>query len=159
MTSALITAKDIAARQGFRTVREWILDRIERSIRSGYFRIGWDGEHVGGAPLMAFVDFGRWLVRCECGQHNYADPEELVVFCARCGNGNSGMARPVIFPMVRNEIERVLLKRPVTPHPLAKNTIEAARLAKPLFPLLTRSWYPGQSLADLLEMNSMYGVE
>jgi hypothetical protein len=69
------------------------------------------------------------------------------------------MARPVIFPMTRKEIERVLLQRPVIQHPLARNVIEAARLAKPIFPVLPRNWYPGQSLADLLELNSMYGVE
>lgn len=158
MASVLITAKDIARRYGFTSVRKWLLDRIERSIRSGYFRVGWDGEHVGGAPLMAFVDFGRWLVRCECGQHNYVDPDEPVAFCARCGNGNSGLARPVIFPMTMSEIEKALLKRPITEHPLAKDMIEAARLAKPVFLVLTRNWYPGQSVADLLEMNSMYGV-
>lgn len=158
MPSKLITAKNIAKRYGFTTVRDWLLDRIARSVQRGYFQVGWNGEHVSGAPLMAFVDFGRWLTRCECNQNNYVDPDEPVVFCARCGNGNSGLARPVIFPPNLREIEKVLLKRPVTDHPQAKDDIEAARLARPVFPVLTRNWYPGQSVADLLEMNSMFGV-
>ena len=159
MTSALITAKDIAKRQGLKTVEEWILDRTRRSMERGYFHVGWDGVHVGGAHVMAFVEFGRWLVRCECGQHNYADPDTPLAYCARCGNGNSGLARPVVFPTASmKKIEAVLLKRPVIEHPLAKDEIEAARLARPVFVALPRNWYPGQSVADLLEMNKMYGV-
>lgn len=120
----------------------------------------WDGIHVAGAPLVAFVDFSRWLVRCECGQYNYADPDEPAMFCARCGNGNSGMARPILFPpeAVRRMIERALFERPVIPHPMAKNVIEAARLAKPVYIHLPRSWHPSQSVDELIAMNStMFG--
>lgn len=160
MKEMLITAKDIARRDGHKTVAELILATMERSITRGYFRTRWDGEHVSGPPVFAFVDFGRWLVRCECGQHNYVDPDEPILFCARCGNGNSGLARPVIFPTAaeRRVIGAALLRRPVVEHPLAKNAVEAARLARPKFPVLTRNWYPGQRIEHLLEMNSQYGV-
>lgn len=106
--------------------------------------------------MQAFVDFGRWMARCDCGQHNYVDPDEPVFFCARCGNGNSGLARPVIFPIDHEMIEAILLERAVVRNPNAKNAIEAARLAKPVLPFLPRSWYPGQTAADLRAMNSMH---
>lgn len=143
-------------RDGCATVAQWIQQLAEKSIRSGRFRINWDGVHVGGAPIQAFVEFGRWLVRCDCGQHNYVDPDEPVLFCARCGNGNSGLARPVIFPIEIELIEEILLARPVVKNELAKNEIEAARLAKPVLPFLPRSWYPGQTVEELRAMNSMH---
>lgn len=154
----LITAKDLARRAGQKTVKEMIVFLMDRSIALGRFQVRWDGEHVGGTPVMAFVDFGRWLARCECGQCNYVDPDEPVMFCARCGNSNSGLARLVVFPAERMVIEEVLLKRPVINNPAAKNIVDAALLSKPKYPILTRNWYPGQSAESLIEMNSTYGV-
>jgi hypothetical protein len=152
----LITARDLARRDGFANVTGWMHWLAERSRTLGRFQVMWDGAHVAGAPLAAFVDFGRWLVRCECGQYNYVAPEEPVMFCARCGNANSGMARPVVFPSeaMQRTIQRVLLQRPILPHPMAKNEIEAARLAKPVHAYLPRSWHPSQSLEELIAMNS-----
>lgn len=154
----LITARDVARRGGHSTVTKFLLALMERSIERGYFQTRWDGEHVGGAPAVAFVDFGRWLARCECGQHNYVDPHDAVMFCARCGNGNSGLARPVMFPANRAEIEKLLLVRPVIENPAAKNAVERALLAKPKIAVLTRNWFPGQTIADLFEINQTYGV-
>lgn len=152
----LITARDLAKRDGFENVAQWIRWLAERSRALGRFQNMWDGAHVAGVPLAAFIDFGRWLVRCECGQYNYVAPEEPVIFCARCGNGNCGMARPVLFPSeaMRQKIEQVLFARPVLPHPMAKNEIEAARLAKPVHADLPRSWHPSQTVEDLIAMNS-----
>lgn len=155
--SRLITARALARRDGFTSVAQWMCWLAERSRVQGRFQLMWDGTHVAGAPVAAFVDFGRWLVRCECGQYNYADPDEPVMFCARCGNGNSGMARPVIFPKeaIRRKIEQALFARPVLPHLMAKNEIEAARLARPVHTYLPRSWHPNQSLEELVAMNSI----
>lgn len=150
----LITARDVARRDGHSTVAGLVMALMEASIKRGHFRIRWDGRHVGGAPAIAFVDFGRWLARCECGQHNYVDPDEPIMFCSRCGNGNTGLARPVIFPAERRMIEEVLLKRPVIENPAARNVVEAALLAKPKYSFLTRNWYPGQSVESLIEINS-----
>ncbi len=155
--SKLITSKNMARRAGCVSVAQWMQMLAEQSIQRGKFHVQWDGMHVGGAPVQAFVDFGRWMARCECGQHNYVDPDEAVFFCARCGNGNSGLARPVLFPIERELIEELLLARPVVKNPLAKNEIEDARLAKPVLAFLPRSWHPGQSVEDLRTMNSMYG--
>jgi hypothetical protein len=146
----------MAERKGFHSTTEWILYLADQSRQRGRFQIMWDGRRVGGAPVMAFIDFGRWCAQCECGQVNYADPDEPVMFCARCGNGNTGMARQVIFSAeeVRSEIGRLLMERPVVDHPLAKDRIEAARLAKPVYSYLPRNWYPSQSIEDLIAMNS-----
>ena len=153
----MITARDLATRDGCASVAQWMQKMAERSIQRGRFSLNWDGVHVSGMPISAFIDFSRWLVKCECNQFNYVDPDEPVLFCACCGNGNSGMARPVLFPSPseRLKIEAILMERPVTQNPLAKNAIEAARLEKPVFEFLLRSWYPSQRIDDLLAMNSM----
>jgi len=155
----LITARDLAKRdeEFAGSLPQWICWLAERGRAQGRFQIMWDGVRVGGVPIIAFIDFGRWAVRCECGQYNYADPGEPVMFCARCGNGNSGVARPVIFPpeATQRQIEHVLLERPVIPHPMAKNEIEAARLAKPVHAHLPRSWHPSQPIEELIAMNSI----
>jgi len=155
----IITARDMAERKGLGSTIDWILYLADQSRQRERFQVMWDGRRVGGAPVMAFIDFGRWCAQCECGQVNYADPDEPVMFCARCGNGNTGIARPVLFPpgAMRQEIERLLMQRPVVDHPLARDRIEAARLATPVHALLLRSWYPSQSLDDLISMNSMLG--
>lgn len=155
----LITARDVARCRGLTDVRGLILMLMEKSIDAGLFQARWDGEHVGGAPITAYVDFGRWLARCECGQCNYVDPDEAVMYCARCGNRNSGLARPVLFPSDRTKIEEALLRRAVTENPAAMNIVQAALLAKPKNPVLTRNWYPGQSLESLVDLNSMNGVD
>lgn len=155
----LISARDMAARAGMRSVRDWMLARADELRRSGRFQVMWDGEHVGGAPVLAFIDFGRWGARCECGQQSYVDPDEPVLFCLKCGNGNSGLARPVLFPSaaMRAQIEKLLMERPVIEHPQAKDEIEAARLARPVYGFLPRSWYPSQPVEHLIEMNAMLG--
>lgn len=156
----IITAMDVARRFGCESVSAYYLMLAQRSKDKGLFRVMWDGQRVGGTPISAFIDFGRWLVRCECGQYNYVDPLERVLFCARCGNGNSGMARSVKFPQesVRNMIETLILARPVLAHPLAKDEIEAARLARPVHVDLPRSWHPGESIDDLRILNKAFGV-
>jgi len=155
----LITARDVAMRAGFPSVAEWMLVLSHQSIALGKFTAAWDGQRVGGSPLSAFVDFGRWAVACPCGQHSYADPDEPFLYCARCGNGNSGLARQVLFPplMTRLAIEQALMERPVTENSSARDLIESARLARPKIAVLPRNWYPGQSPADLREMNTTYG--
>jgi hypothetical protein len=157
----IITAMDVARRNGFESLAVFYIELARRSQALGRFRVMWDGIRVGGEPLAAYIDFGRWLVRCECGQNNYVDPLERVVFCAKCGNKNNGMARPVSFPpdAVRRRIERALLARPVIEHPRAKDEIERARLATPVHTGLPRCWHPSQTV-DVLEIeNTAYGVK
>ncbi len=155
----LISARDLAERYGKATTTELILWLAERSRQRGRFRVMWDGVHVGGPPVIAYVDFGRWAAQCECGQGSYVDPESPFLFCPRCGNGNTGLARLVIFPPdeKRRMLEQLLMERPVIENQEAADRIEAARLAKPVYPYLLRSWHPSQSLEDLVAMNAMIG--
>lgn len=157
----IITAMDVAKLRGYESAAGLWMGLAEASISAGRFQVRWDGQRVGGAGLQAYIDFGRWAVRCECGQNNYADPLERVMFCARCGNGNSGMARPVIFPQegMRKKIEKAILARPVVEHPLAKNDVDKARLAKPYFDGLLRCWHPGETLDDLVTENLAHGIK
>jgi hypothetical protein len=157
----IITAMDVARRNGFESLAVFYIELARRSQALGRFRVMWDGVRVGGEPLVAYIDFGRWLVRCDCGQNNYVDPLERVMFCAKCGNKNSGMARPVTFPhdSVRRRIERALLARPVIEHPKAKDEIERARLAKPFYDGLRRCWHPSEPVDQLEIENKAYGVK
>lgn len=151
--SNLVTARDLAERDGMSGTAEWIRRSSLEAVQRGIVRRPWDGKSVSGAPVQAFVDFGRWGAQCECGGYCYVDPDEPVFFCLRCGNRNSGMARPVLFPGEMGEIEAALLARPVVVDPNARNRVEQALIGRPAVESLVRSWYPGQSLASLLAEN------
>lgn len=151
--SKLITASDIAARDGCASVGEWLLIESRKAAQKCKITRAWDGRSVSGLPVMAYVDFGRWAGRCECGGGTYVDPSEPIFFCLTCGNGGSGMARPVIFPVDMQIIEEALLARPVIDDERAQNKIESARLAKPVIGNLPRNWHPHQSVEVLLAEN------
>mgnify|MGYP001560413045 FL=1 len=120
----------------------------------------WNGRtHTDPAfTLDAFVDFGRWLVICECGNVMYAEPLDPIAFCNQCGNAlvPNHDARLVNFPENRVEIEAALLERETSGHPLIKNKMAdkhgASQLAlmpqfKPV--VVSRSWKPGETVEDL----------
>jgi hypothetical protein len=106
-------------------------------------------------------------VNCECNSASFVDPEERIFFCFGCGNRSNGQKpRPVIFPEEWQEIERLLLERPVNDMAgltdleragMAKAVIfvekEAIHLPHAVMPKhslpLTRSWEPGESIDDL----------
>lgn len=156
----IITAMDLARRYKCESVAALYLMLAQRSKDKGLFSVMWDGQRVGGSPIQAFIDFGRWMARCECGQYNYVDPLEQILFCAKCGNGNCGMARFVKFPheSIRKTIEKLILARPVLENPQARDEIEAARLAQPLHVGLLRSWQPGETVDELRNLNKAFGV-
>jgi hypothetical protein len=150
MTSKLITAKDVVAPAGFKTQRDWIafLSQQQRHQLDTPFT-----GKVQGDPVRARIDFGRWIADCECGGAEYVDPEELIFYCFSCGNRrNGGHARPVSFPPNRDEIETIVLERPVD-DARGRNKVERALLAKPLAPGLSRSWNPGETLGELRAQN------
>lgn len=67
-----------------------------------------------GVPVSARVWQGQWIADCECNSASFVDPEEPVFVCFGCGNRSNGQKpRPVIFPEDWQELERVLLERPV----------------------------------------------
>lgn len=66
-----------------------------------------------GKPLMAFVNHGRWLVKCECGGAEYAWEEGLFM-CFSCFNSaHKHNFRRAVFPEGRAIIERLLEVRPL----------------------------------------------
>lgn len=96
-------------------------------------------------PLVASVNGGNWIARCDCGGRGVPSPggivfaETPVVFCLRCRNGGTGRGwRPVTLPpsRARAQIERVLLCR--------------ANAAD-------QNWEPGESIGDLLDQNRVHG--
>lgn len=80
---------------------------------------GWQAEHLQARGIArrwdsevhprAYVNHGRWLVQCSCGNGAFTHPEWRVACCAECG----AVFRGVVFPENRAEIEAVLLKRPM----------------------------------------------
>jgi hypothetical protein len=64
-------------------------------------------------PLKAYVNHGRWLVRCECGGCEYAW-EEGFFMCQSCFNAKHGhQYRKSVFPENRQQIEDLLVVRPL----------------------------------------------
>lgn len=82
-------------------------------------------------PLEAYVNHGRWIVKCECGGAEKAWEERLFM-CQSCWNGGSKHKyRRTVFPKRRAEIEALLIKRP----------------------LQNRNWTPGETLVLLRREN------
>src|SRR5688572_30183526 len=96
----IITAKDIADRDGQPSVREWVrITSIQLKLKNPSL-VAFDGN-VSGAPVYAFVSNSRWQALCDqlgCGGCEYVDPAEPIFFCMSCSNGRTGKARPVRFP-------------------------------------------------------------
>lgn len=145
-----------------------------RKMQKGFMKHGiavtikdLDGEPTG-APVYARVWQGQWIANCECNSASFVDPEEPVFFCFGCGNRSNGSKpRPVVFPEEWREIEQKLLERPVNDIAgltdneragmaqavLYKEKLEPDGVGgsrKIILPL-TRSWEPGETLADLAD--------
>ncbi len=133
----VITAKDLADREGYLSVRERIDKLATRFNRKLVL------DRVAGNPVYARIDFGRWIADCECGGAEYVDPDEPLFFCLSCGNlSTSGRAREVIFPDNRPEIEKAVMNRKVKPG--AGDKIEQQFNAVPIGQ--PRSWSRGEKL-------------
>lgn len=138
----IFTGKDKAKELGFKNYREMTLGLAARRGLS-------PSDKTGGRPVLARVDFGRWIADCECGSANYVEPSEPVYYCATCGNAiYGGVWREVIFPDDRAEIEAELLKRTVQVNPKLK-PMDAAINARSAVPGLMRSWVPGETVETL----------
>ena len=59
-------------------------------------------------PLVARVDFGRWLGDCPCGDAPVIDPEWSLACCLTCG----AIYRAIVMPDDAKAIEAALLERP-----------------------------------------------
>ena len=95
---------------------------------------GYDEE---SQPFKAYVNHGRWLVKCECGGCEKVW-EEGWVMCQSCLNAAQGHKyRRTVFPTTRKKIEEILIVRP----------------------LPNRNWSPGETLADLRRENEEHKEE
>lgn len=103
------------------------------------------------SPVVARIDYGRWLVDCSCKSSMYVDPSEPLFFCPSCGNIEvKGAARKVLFPENLEAIEKEVLKRPVQ-EPVKMSPSNTALNSRPLYPGLARNWNPGETVEDLRE--------
>ena len=91
----------------------------------------------GGEPLHAYVNRGRWIVKCACGGAEYAFEGGLFM-CRSCWNGgHAHKYRHIIWPENRSKIEGLLLRRPLD----------------------CRNWYSGEPLSQLAVENSLHAAE
>jgi len=64
-------------------------------------------------PLKAYVNHGRWIVKCECGGAEKAWEEGLFM-CQSCFNSaHKHHLRRSVFPKSRERIEKILSARPL----------------------------------------------
>jgi len=145
MIYKIITAKDIANRDGQPSVREWIRIISIQFRQKNPSVVMFDGD-IRGAPVYAFISNSRWQALCDqpmCGGCEYVDPAEPIFFCLTCSNGKSGKARPVKFPRNLANIESALLERDMTPVG-GGGLIAQTFNARPADPALRRDWIPEQ---------------
>lgn len=87
--------------------------------------------------LLAEVNHGRWIVKCECGGAEKMW-EEGVFMCQSCYNAtHKHQYRKAIFPQSRKAIEAILSKRP----------------------LPNRNWQSGETLEQLKRENEEHREE
>ena len=151
----LISADDVAKRDKKKNVAVWICDISAVRVSEKKIFKGWDGKSVNDDPVYAFVNNGRLLARCGCGNHEYVSAQERIFFCMQCGNENSGVARPVVFPQDWEKIEAALIARPIFPGP-GLDEVQAVFRSRPVMPAWKRNWTPDITLEQLLVENDLY---
>ncbi len=101
---------------------------------------------VESEPLKAYVNHGKWLVKCECGGAEKMW-EEGVFFCQSCLNArHKHQYRHAIFPSNREKIEQLLEIRPV-PNRNWNNQRDIKRLGRE------------ETVADLKAENELHKAE
>lgn len=165
----VITAMDIAKRDGFKTHHAWIMAKSRSLYQRNQLPALCTGE-VAGDSVEAFLDWGRWSAPCpNCGGTEYVDPGERIFFCFSCANGdNDRHIRPVEFEPNRVAFEVEIMKRPVNP-PQGLGPIEAAMMSRPPIVVpgegrLHRSWpldhdKGKMTLKQIRELHRMVGID
>lgn len=117
-------------------------------------------ERVSKHSVNARIWQGQWIADCECGGASFVDYDEPVFFCFGCGNrADGGRFREVIFPENREQIEALILARPVDDL-AGLDDKDRAGLAKPVIYVegkggLARNWNPDETVEDLESQNSV----
>jgi hypothetical protein len=125
----------IIANKKFRT-RTWEAYRVMVLLpEMSKLLIKEQGYNKDAAPLIAFVNQGRWLVECrDCSGSEYAW-EEGWFMCRSCWNSAVGSQyRPAVFPKDRAKIEGALVLRPIA----------------------NRNWNPGETIGQLEAENLLH---
>lgn len=144
---------DMAKRDGFAKREDWIKALSKKHLMGGVIEAGYTGKKKG-QPVSARLDFERWLCDCPdpgCGGAELVDLDEKIFFCLSCGNSaNNGDAYPVKFPAKsqREAIYAELQKREQNRPPQQSKLLRAFN-SRPKIPGLSRSWNPGETVADL----------
>lgn len=150
---------DKAKEMGFPDFESWLIQFPQKQRGFGKARLkAWNGKAADDKPAVyAHISGGRWMAQCPCGAYSYVCRRRPIHWCMVCGNGTLGAAVPVIFPDDADEIERILLLRPVQAG-YSDAPTQAAMQALALVPGLRRDWFSGQSLDWLIEKNRENGV-
>lgn len=92
--------------------------------------------HANALPLIARVNWGRWLADCPTGDLDapVIDPQWGVAVCLTCG---SVFTSSIVMPPDWADIDAALMVRPL---------------------VHTRNWSPPETLADLLAENAAHGL-
>ena len=156
----IINATDYLFREKHKTIKDRIKSLCAGMVKRGLLDTPFVDCEPVGKPVFAKVNFGQWLVECECGGAETVHWDEAIFYCFSCGNfENHGKPREVIFPSEkeRDDIERILLERPIRIKG-GTNVIERTVLAIPAvkdkYGPLSRSWDPGESADDLRRENN-----
>lgn len=168
----IITALDYALSEGVESVHDRILllrGKISQAKNVKIEILGLDAPR--GDVVFARIWQGQWIADCPtCNGAQFVDPNEPIFFCFGCCNRKNGnYVMPVAFPPegVRQEIEELLLARPVDDF-AGVTELERAGLARPIvFTSLTkpdgssqivglsRNWIPSETLEDLRRQNAV----
>jgi hypothetical protein len=145
----ILTGTDKANEEGFKDYLERLAFLPMRRPGGDKSKL-WDGTTTKEDPVEARIDHGRWIADCDqCGGAEYVDPDNPLFYCFSCRNkAHKGAARPVIFPVNREEIDAALLERKVIEHGGDTETEKALRHVSVGLP---RSWTPGETPLDLRE--------
>lgn len=109
----IVTGEDFARASNCASYRDWMKKTAAESrLHAMLHNRRTLDERVMGPPLVATIQGGRWVVRCQCGGYEVVSPSDPVVFCFSCCNvDNQGALRPVKFPGNIPEIEAALMSR------------------------------------------------
>ena len=164
----IVTAKHYSKRYGADgTAKGFILKWREKLHKEKNIVIEIKGiDNPRGVPVKARIWQGQWIADCDvegCGGAEFVEPTEPLFFCFSCTNRLNGhFVRPVQIPEQWQEIEALVLERPVN-DVRGQTDLERANQAKARVVVvsdgqefhLTRSWRPNESLDELRNQNKV----
>jgi len=150
----IIGSKDIAEYYGFSLASEWIKKNSEVLHSKGICPVIFTGEMQEEISVDVCIDWGRFMAHCTfCAGVSYVDKNEKVFFCFSCGNNKTGLGIRVVFPENIEEIEKILLDRPVHTDKEEKNILIRIINETPVYPQLPRNWNKKISIESLEKDN------